>query len=301
MSVQKFLSMPCDKHNRETIIGGLLLEYPFLSRETVGESLCSRPIDLLSVGNRKNAVLLSASFHGMEWITSLLLLRFVDEICSAIKESRNICGIYPSAILNRRGLAVMPCVNPDGVEIQLHGTDAAGEYQQLVRQISGGDTSHWQANAEGVDINHNFDADWEELHELEQENGIISPAPTRYGGNYPESEPESRTIASLCRAGNFSHALAFHSQGEEIYWGYGDYKTETAYKQAAALARVSGYKLSSPEGLAVGGGFKDWFCQTLRRPAFTVEVGLGQNPLPISDADNIYNKIHDLLVISILL
>ena len=176
---------------------------------------------------------------------------------------------------------MIPCVNPDGVEIQIHGSEAAGKYRTLVEKACSGDTFHWQANARGVDINHNFDADWDRLHELENANGIDSPAPTRYGGNYPESEPESRAVASLCRAGRFSHAVAFHT--------------------ASALARVSGYSLSAPEGLASGGGFKDWFCQTMQSPGFTIELGKGTNPLPVTDLDSIYAKVREMLILAFLL
>ena len=57
----------------------------------------------------------------------------------------------------------------------LHGSAAAGEYRELVHNVSCGDTSRWQANARGVDLNHNFNAGWEALHTLEQEQGIYHP------------------------------------------------------------------------------------------------------------------------------
>lgn len=292
---------PCDKMQREIIIGSLLMKYPFIARETIGESLCYRPIDMLTIGNRKKSVLLAAAFHGMEWITSLILLRFADELCMHIKNGKSIFGINSASILNRRGIALIPCVNPDGVEIQINGADSAGEYTELVKRLSGGDTSRWQANARGVDINHNFDADWETVHKNETACGITSPAPTRYGGAYPESEPETRAAASVCRAGNFTHALAFHSQGEEIYYGFGNNNSPLWGRMALALSRVSGYKISTPEGIAVGGGFKDWFCQSLEKPGFTVEVGKGKNPLPLSNFESIYSRLRELLILSVIL
>ena len=298
---KNLLYVPCDRKTREALIGGLLLDYGFLTRETIGESRCARPIDLICLGNRKKQVLLAGAFHGMEWITTFVLLRFLDEVCTAIKEGKSICGVRIGTFLNMRGLALIPCVNPDGVEIQINGAEAAGEYKALVNTACGGDTTHWQANAAGVDINHNFNADWEELHKSEQKNGITSPSPTRYGGKYPECEPESRTIASYCRAGNITHAIAFHSQGEEIYWSFGDYTDKEAYQIAKALSYTSGYTVSEPEGLAVGGGFKDWFVQKFRRPAFTIELGKGTNPLPITDLDSIYDKVKEMLVLSLVM
>ena len=297
----EFMRMNADRKSREIIIGKLLLDYGFLSRDTIGESRCSRPIDLLCIGKRQKQVLFTGAFHGMEWITSLILLKFLDELCFSVMTGKNMCGVGVGAMLNQRGLAVVPCVNPDGVEIQIHGAESAGNYRELVEKASGGNTLKWQANAAGVDINHNFSANWDKLKRLELENNIKLPSPTRYGGEFAESEPETRSIASYCRAGNITHALAFHSQGEEIYWNFGDYNDPEALKMAKILAYSSGYKIAQPTGLASGGGFKDWFVEKFRKPAFTVEVGMGENPLPISDLDTIYAKIREMLVLSVII
>lgn len=301
MSCISMLGGRADRRTREAAIGRLLIDHAFLSRDTIGESRCARPIDLLSVGNRRKQVLFAAGFHGMEWITTMLMLRFVDELCGCVKMGRSMCGIRVGTFLNRRGLAVIPCVNPDGVEIQIHGSESAGSYRDAVERACGGNTSRWQANAAGVDINHNFSAGWEELKKLELENGINAPAPTRYGGSSPESEPESRTIASYCRTGSISHALAFHSQGEEIYWSYGDYHEPEALRMAKLMSHSSGYKLGEAEGLACGGGFKDWFVDKFRRPAFTVEIGKGKNPLPAEQLDSIYEGLREMLVLAVVL
>lgn len=54
------------------------------------------------------------------------------------------------------------------------------------------------------------------------------------------------------------------------------------------FARVSGYEpVKSANSYA---GYKDWFIQDWRRPGFTVELGKGTNPLPISQFDEIYQK-----------
>lgn len=299
MLEHEFMEMKADRKAREMMIGKMLMDYGFLTRDTIGESRCARPIDMLCVGNRRKQVLFAGAFHGMEWITSLILLKFLDELCFSVMTGQAMCGVKMGVMLNQRGLAVIPCVNPDGVEIQIHGAESAGNYAELVRNA--GETSKWQANAVGVDINHNFSAGWDKLKKLELENGINKPSPTRYGGEFPESEPETRSIASYCRSGNISHAIAFHSQGEEIYWNFGDYNDVEALKMARVMSYSSGYKIAEPEGLAGGGGFKDWFEEKFRQPAFTVEVGRGENPLPIEDFDGIYQKIREMLVLGVIL
>ena len=210
MLEHEFMEMKADGKAREMMIGKMLMDYGFLTRDTIGESRCARPIDMLCVGNRRKQVLFAGAFHGMEWITSLILLKFLDELCFSVMTGQAMCGVKMGVMLNQRGLAVIPCVNPDGVEIQIHGAESAGNYAELVRNA--GETSKWQANAVGVDINHNFSAGWDKLKKLELENGINKPSPTRYGGEFPESEPETRSIASYCRSGNISHAVAFQNR-----------------------------------------------------------------------------------------
>lgn len=70
---------------------------------------------------------------------------------------------------------------------------------------------------------------------------------------------------------------------------------------AQVLASASGYKLASPEGTASHGGFKDWFIDCLHRPAFTIEIGRGKNPLPVEELEPIYARLLEMMLISILL
>ena len=233
----------------------------------------------------------------MEWLTSLLVLNFTESISEAIYKDGLINGIKIGNFLSRHGLIVVPCVNPDGVEISLNGAQNACSYENLVDRIMNyGSTVPWQANARGVDLNHNFNANWYELHQLEEKNGIIGPAPTRYGGPAPASEPETRALVDFCERFSFRHVIAFHSQGEEIYWQYGTKTPQKAERMALKIAELSGYKLSAPEGLAVGGGFKDWFIEEFAKPGFTVEIGKGKNPLPLSDIVEIYDKLESMMI-----
>lgn len=44
-------------------------------------------------------------------------------------------------------------------------------------------------------------------------------------------------------------------------------------------------------------GYKDWFLQEYRRPGYTIEAGLGTNPLPLSQFNEIYNDNIGILVL----
>lgn len=290
-----------DTKYRNQIIDELINKYTFLNHGSLCQSLCLRNIDYIQIGNPESQVLLAGGFHGMEWLTCLLLFHFIKEISIAVTQNSPISDINIAEFLKYRGVIIVPCVNPDGVEISMHGPKSAGRFCPLVESVSNGNTDSWQANARGVDLNHNFNAGWEALHELELSCGITGPARTQYGGPYPESEPESSCLAKLCRSANIRHSIAFHSQGEEIYWSYGKNTPKRSELMARIMSMSSGYTATHPTGLAVGGGFKDWFISELKRPSFTIEIGKGKNPLPLSDLEKIYCTLEELLILSLIM
>ena len=292
-----FIEKEYEYISRQKGIDALCKKYPFIKRMFVGKSCLGKEITGLKIGNGAEYNLIAAAFHGSERLTALVCLMFIEQLCFALKENVKFCGVSPQNLLRRRGVIFVPCVNPDGCDISLLGETACGDDCKKLYNLCKGDFSHWNANARGVDINHNFDADWENLHKKEQSAGIFGPAPTRYGGPFPHSEPETAALVELCRKNYIRQATALHSQGEVIYWKFG---ASTPYKSkplAEIMATSSGYSLDVPESLATGGGFKDWFIKEFRRPAFTVELGRGKNPLPITDASEILEKVKEMLLL----
>ena len=72
--------------------------------------------------------------------------------------------------------------------------------------------------------------------------------------------------------------------------------TEEAHMIGEKFAELSGYELAETVGITSYAGYKDWFIQDYKRPGYTVEVGKGTNPLPISQFDAIYNDNIKLLL-----
>lgn len=290
---------PYDYFETKRAIRKLCTQYPFLQTTVIGRTAGGRDIPLIQIGRAEEYVLFTAAFHGSEHITTFLLLKFIEEICDAIKNDAPLAGFNIRRIMTGRGILFAPVVNPDGVEISIHGFPKSGYSVESLRSICKGDHRKWNANQRGVDINHNFDADWVSLHRKERDAGIYGPAMTRFGGYKPESELETQALTRLCRTVRIRHALAFHSQGEVIYWNYGQKIPPRAQKMAEIMSSSSGYELDTPEGLALGGGFKDWFIKEFCRPAFTIEVGKGENPLPLTDYEAVYNRLREMMILSI--
>ena len=267
----------------------------------IGRSVLGREICALSVGNPMNATLFVGATHGLEWITSLLLLRFCEEVLEGLKTGASVSEIDVRKALRSRSLVVIPCLNPDGVEIALTGREGAGRLADFVEQACGGDYNLWQANANGVDLNHNFDAGWCILKEMEVKSGITAPGPTQYGGPHPHSEPETIAATTFCMTYQPRTLYSMHAQGEEIYYRYGDKTPLRSQLMAQILASSSGYKLSTPEAIASHGGLKDWYIERFRRPGFTIEVGKGKNPLPLEQLERIYPRIQEMLILATLM
>lgn len=269
---------------------------------SIGKSVLKRRIDTAILGSGTKPILFVGAHHSMEYITSMILVEFIIDLCKAFENGEKICGCDIKDLFRKQSIYIIPMLNPDGVELHLNGIESlkTGSYSKQVEEkllkASNGSFKKWQANAHGVDLNHNYNADFKKLRQLEIESGINTPCETRYGGKRAESEPESNALCNLCRRIMFKSVYAFHSQGEEIFWDYGENTPECSKKIATELAAVSGYKVSKPEGLASCGGFKDWFIDVFKRPGFTIEVGKGTNPLPLSNFDDIYEKCKKLMI-----
>lgn len=281
----------CDVKKSEELESYVTGKYSFLRRLIIGKTELSRKITAFTIG--KGGLILAGAFHGAERITAMMLYKFLDDVCDKMERENSFYQL-----VMQTGLTIVPMVNPDGVEISCNGVHTAGKNAEMISECLIKACVHhkkWQANANGVDINHNFDAGFNEVKKRERELNIFEPAPTRYGGEYPESERESRALCDLCRDSNFSIAAALHSQGREIYYDFGSNTPSISQKLAKKMAELSGYTVSHPQGIAVGGGFKDWFIEHLHRPAFTIEVGMGENPLSPDIFDSEYEKVSTML------
>lgn len=273
--------------------------YCHLEFTTLGESLLGRTIPMITLGEGNKTILYVGAHHGMEWMTSILLLRFINEYAEAHKEGRRIYSTHVPYLFKERRIIIVPMLNPDGVNYTIEGVKQDNPLKTRLERMNPNhpDYSHWQANARGVDLNHNYDAGFIEYKKIEQELGITGGGPTRYSGECPESEPE---VGYLCNYLRFNRekiqaVITLHTQGEEIYYtGCGE-TLSRSQSMGKALARLCGYRLNKPEGPASYGGLTDWCIRSLGIPSFTVECGKGQNPLPLEEYFCIYATVRQML------
>ncbi|QAY66441.1 M14 family metallopeptidase [Paenibacillus protaetiae] len=267
----------------------LLRKYPFVRAYAVGCSVLGKPLIALRLGEGGRPIHMNGSFHANEWITSALLMRFLDDLAGSYAAGE----AGAARLYKETTLWAVPMVNPDGVDLSLFGTTGILPLDRQLLEWNGGSGrfDQWKANIRGVDLNDQFPAGWEEER---LRRGVAGPGPRDYAGICPLSEPEAQAMASFTMSIPFDTVIALHTQGKEIYWNYKEYEPADAEELAARLGQASGYK---PVKLTDSdAGYKDWFIKRFRRPGFTVEAGEGVNPLPYSDVPAIYAEVKPLLL-----
>lgn len=269
-------------------------EYPFLEVFSIGNSVLGKEIPCIRWGQGDKKIFINGAHHGKEWITALLLLRMLEELCYHYQNRTAVGCTDIHQYYRSASVYFCPMVNPDGVNLCINGLTDNIPLPIRTRLIGANKDSKdfvgkWQANIRGVDLNHNYDAAFAKGKFYEGQLGIFTPAPTRYSGESPESEPESQAVAGFTRSLSPDIVLAYHSQGEVIYYDFEGKATPRAKQMAKDLSELSGYGLDESDGMASCSGYKDWVIQEFYIPAFTIEVGLGENPLPLSQFDKIFD------------
>ncbi|GAB4073627.1 hypothetical protein GCM10028778_11300 [Barrientosiimonas marina] len=287
--VNDFIITDCDHYTSaklERDIQKLMAVYPFMRSQSAGSTVMGKTIPELGIGTGETHVHLNGSFHANEWITTAVIMRFLNEYLLALTNQLPIRGMNLHAYFLQTHLSVVPMVNLDGVDLVIEGVEAAGAYQTEVLTLNNqsNDFANWKANITGVDLNNQYPACWD----TEAKRKPDSPQPRDYPGSHPLTEPEALAMQALTAKRDFKRVTALHTQGKEIYWGFADLEPSDAKAIAREYCRVSGYR--PVQNLDSYAGFKDWFIQEFRRPGYTVELGAGVNPLSFEQFESIYQE-----------
>jgi len=285
-------NVPYSSELNELIVEGLHARYPFIRRENAGRSVLGKPLWVLRIGAGETQLFYSASYHANEWINSPVLLKFVEEYAGSLVNGVSLYGTPPEDLFMNFELFVLPLVNPDGVDLvsgTLENADALLQAEDIAVNFPEIPFPEgWKANIEGVDLNLQFPAGWEQARQIKEALGYTGPAPRDYVGQAPLIAPESRAVYTYTGQHDFRLILAYHTQGEVIYWKYLDHEPEDSRRIALYFGEVSGYAVEETPIASGYAGYKDWFIKAYDRPGYTIETGRGTNPLPLDQFAQIY-------------
>ena len=302
MSIVK-TDIPMTYEGCQDAILALVEKYPFLRTEVLEETAFGRNIRTLVIGQGPRKVVFSASHHANEWITTPVLLKFMEEFARAMEEGGDIAGFNAQELSDAVTIYAVPMVNPDGVDL-VTGATPPGSFEYAFARRLGENypaipfPDGWKANLLGVDLNLQYPAEWDRAREIKFSQGFTLPGPRDYVGARPLSQIEARVLAGYTEFLDPALVLALHSQGKEIYWQFLDIEVPGARELGEKMAQVSGYRLADTPFESSFAGYKDWFIRKFRRPGYTVEVGEGVNPLPIEQFDEIYDAVKGILAVA---
>lgn len=279
--------------------------FPFLNIQIIGSSVLKKNLYVIKLGKGPKKVFYSASIHANEWITSVIMMKFIEDYCDSYTNNSKLYGYSIKDLFDNASIYIMPMINPDGVDLVTGSLSTSSEYINA-QNISNNFPdipfpNGWKANINGIDLNLQFPAEWEKAKEIKYSQGFTQPAPRDFVGYSPLSEPESIALYNFTLFHNFNLILSYHTQGEVIYWQFMNYNPTNSRIIGEQFSKASGYSLEETPYNSSFAGYKDWFIQTYNKPGYTIEAGLGENPLPISQFEQIYSNNLGILILGAVL
>ena len=276
-------------------------EYPFLEIGNIGYSVLGKTIPYIRIGIGRKEVFYNASFHANEWITTPVLMQFLEDYAAQYSLNGRLGQFNATQLFNSVSLYIVPMVNPDGVDLVTGGLKNVDNPYKSAQEIAKSFPeipfpSGWKANIDGIDLNLQFPAGWEQAKEIKYSQGFNKPAPRDFVGEGPLVAREALAVYNFTLQHNFRLVIAYHTQGKEIYWKFQNYNPPLSEFIGEQFSTVSGYELAEVPYNSSFAGYKDWFIQNYNRPGYTIEAGLGQNPLPIQQFDEIYSENFGILL-----
>lgn len=282
-------------------INSLKTVYPFLEVGSIGRSVMGKDLTYIRLGRGEKEVFYSAAIHSNEWITCPLLMKFAEKFCRTYVSSGKMYGYNVREIFEDTSIYIVPMVNPDAVDLVVGALSANSEAYKNALELANNYPeipfpSGWKSNIVGVNLNLQFPAGWENAKQIKYAQGYTKPGPRDFVGYGPLTEPEALAMYNFTLQHNFKLILAYHTQGRVIYWKFLNYNPPQARIIGEKFARISGYLLETTPYSSGYAGYKDWFIQDYNKPGYTIEVGLGTNPISISQFSTIYNENEGILI-----
>jgi hypothetical protein len=186
-----------------------------------GTSYDGRPLLGYRCGNGPSVRAIIGGIHGgYEWNTVHLVEKMLDYL-----QAR------PDQVPEDVTLYVIPCANPDGY-------------------AAGTDRVRGRMNGNGVDLNRNWDYEWQPT--ATHGTRLVS------AGDSPFSEPETAALRDLILGRGVEAAIFYHSAMARIFHGLETAKSAT-YELAAAVSESTGYPVAaSVPGQITTGDAVDW-------------------------------------------
>ncbi len=261
--------------------------YPeFTELVKIGTSVQGRTLYALKVGTGKKEILMDASMHAREHMTTNVLLEMIDQYTYHYVKGTKFNGYQVKTLLDQVSIWFVPMMNPDGVTLVQTKENASAS----TKKLNNGNTNYnrWKANIRGVDLNRNFDGGWATKATAK------APSYKNYKGTKAFSEPESQALRNFVAKHKFKSYISYHSSGSVLYYYHHQKGTQLTRDLSVAkmISKVTGYRVLPPTGETGSGASTDWFIMNYKMPGITVEIApaVGETVVSLKYWDSVWKK-----------
>jgi len=256
-----------------------VIGYTYGWNESSGHYDTPREIFLVKISDNPDAdedepeILIDGLHHAREWLAVEVPLYFIQTLVENYGQNDTITWL-----VNHREIYVVPMVNPDGYVYDGNGNlNNVQNWRKNCRDNDGDGVfeNDWITGIyEGVDLNRNYDIDWE--------NGDSDPNSETYRGPSPFSEPETQAMRDFAYNHTINLYLTYHSYAAEILVppGYSydaprpyDYLEFAIGENMSKLQPYTQYDvIKSTDLYPASGAAEDWFQSVEKAISFTIEL-----------------------------
>lgn len=197
----------------ESDLQGIQKQYE-LDVKIIGQTEKGKNIKAVKLGKGKRSILLVGSHHGREWLSSILLMRMLEEYAAAYRAGKPV-GEYRTESLDDVSIWFIPMLNPDGVSIQQGDLSNLNVFEKAavwkMNRFSR-NWSRWKANAKGIDLNRQYPAGWKEVMSDE-----TKPTYQFYKGQQPLEAAEVLALTDFTKEVDPLIAVSYHTSGRKSF------------------------------------------------------------------------------------
>jgi g-D-glutamyl-meso-diaminopimelate peptidase len=220
------------------------------SKTVIGKSVENRDIVAYHYGTGSKELLFIGGIHGgYEWNTVLVAYELMDYLKA-----------NPTAVPKNVKVTVIPVLNPDGLNKVVGTADrfTAADVPSSETVLTSG-----RFNAKTVDLNRNFDCDW-------QSSGVWQNKKVS-GGTKAFSEPESQALKAYVDANSPTAVVAYYSAAGGVFASNCHNGIPTETKNLVNIyAKASGYPARQEfDYYALTGDMVNWFAKN-KVPAISI-------------------------------
>lgn len=278
----------------------LLALYPeYVTGDSLGQTADGRELCHFVIGDpqAEEKIFINGGIHGREYMTSQLVMKQMAVFLKHLSDGDSYGEESYQKLLEDRAIHVVPMVNPDGISISQLGfdgvqTEAVRMNVEKIAQLDGQSAAgnyltRWKANGNGIDLNRNFDALWEQYRDP-----AGHPSSDHYKGSAPGSENESAALIHLTEQEEFTLTVSYHTQGSVIYWYFAQegqlYQDTLSF--AERISHLTGYHMDANYEALDPAGYKDWAISKKGIPSLTIEVGTETSPVPAGQFEEVWRR-----------